>query len=234
MLMAVFGDIHGNLPALNAALDAINEIGIQTVACTGDVVVGYPFPNEVIERMQADRIPIAQGKWDRLASTYARKQRRLLASLSDDEAAAVRETHETLTSAHIEFLRGLPARVEMRVEGLRVCVCHGAPASASEGMEGGMDTERLRRQREAMMADLIVCGQTHRPFAHLVDGSLFVNPGSLGAPVGAEPLGTFAIIDTDASPWQVDFREVRYDPAPIRALMGPGPAGSMRRPSWMG
>jgi putative transposase len=36
--VAVITDIHGNLPALHAALARIDELGIETVYCGGDLV----------------------------------------------------------------------------------------------------------------------------------------------------------------------------------------------------
>src|SRR5215216_7618664 len=43
---AVITDIHGNLPALEAALARIEELGIDDVYCGGDLV-GHGPPNEV-------------------------------------------------------------------------------------------------------------------------------------------------------------------------------------------
>ena len=45
--VAVLTDIHGNLPALQAALARIEELGIESVFCGGDLVGYGPHPNEV-------------------------------------------------------------------------------------------------------------------------------------------------------------------------------------------
>ena len=45
--VAVITDIHGNLPALEAALARIDELGIDTTYCGGDLVGYGPWPNEV-------------------------------------------------------------------------------------------------------------------------------------------------------------------------------------------
>ena len=54
--IAVITDIHGNLPALEASLDAIDAMGVDAVYCGGDLVGYGPHPNEVC---RADR-----GAWD--------------------------------------------------------------------------------------------------------------------------------------------------------------------------
>jgi putative phosphoesterase len=45
--VAVTTDIHGNLPALNATLERIEQLGIDRVFCGGDLVGYGPSPNEV-------------------------------------------------------------------------------------------------------------------------------------------------------------------------------------------
>src|SRR5437868_13676131 len=46
---AIISDIHGNLDALQAVLDAIDQIGVREVICLGDVVGYGPQPRECLE-----------------------------------------------------------------------------------------------------------------------------------------------------------------------------------------
>jgi Calcineurin-like phosphoesterase len=55
--VAVITDIHGNLPALEAALTRIDELGIEGVLCGGDLVGYGPHPNEVVALIAERRIP---------------------------------------------------------------------------------------------------------------------------------------------------------------------------------
>ncbi len=55
--VAVITDIHGNLPALKAALARIDELGIEQVYCGGDLVGYGPWPNEVCDLIQGSRDP---------------------------------------------------------------------------------------------------------------------------------------------------------------------------------
>jgi hypothetical protein len=45
--LAVFSDVHSNLPALEAVLADIEAVGVDRVYCLGDLVGYAPFPNEV-------------------------------------------------------------------------------------------------------------------------------------------------------------------------------------------
>ena len=56
---AVLSDIHANLPALEAVLGDMHARPLDGVYCLGDLVGYAPFPNEVTERIRAERIPTA-------------------------------------------------------------------------------------------------------------------------------------------------------------------------------
>ncbi len=45
--IAVITDIHGNVPALEAALDRIEELDVDEAYCGGDLVGYGPRPNEI-------------------------------------------------------------------------------------------------------------------------------------------------------------------------------------------
>ena len=62
--VAVITDIHGNLPALQAALDRIDALGISRVFCGGDLVGYGPRPNEVCALIAERQIPTIYGNYD--------------------------------------------------------------------------------------------------------------------------------------------------------------------------
>jgi hypothetical protein len=55
--VAVITDIHANLPALQAALARIEELGIDEIYCGGDLVGYGPHPNEVVALIAERAIP---------------------------------------------------------------------------------------------------------------------------------------------------------------------------------
>ncbi len=55
--IAAIYDIHGNLPALAAVLDEINNANVDLILVGGDVLPG-PFPAESLQRLLDCEIPI--------------------------------------------------------------------------------------------------------------------------------------------------------------------------------
>jgi predicted phosphodiesterase len=64
MRLAIFSDVHANLPALEAVLPEIATAGVDARYILGDLVGYAPWPNEVIERLRAERIPAVMGNYD--------------------------------------------------------------------------------------------------------------------------------------------------------------------------
>ena len=64
MRIAIFSDIHANIPALDAVLEDIGSRKPDAVYCLGDLVGYSPFPNEVVERIRREGIPTIMGNYD--------------------------------------------------------------------------------------------------------------------------------------------------------------------------
>lgn len=212
MLLAAFGDVHANLPALRAVLSETAAAGIQTILNTGDCVGGGQSPNETIDCMREEKVISVQGLMDRYAAGFRKKRAQLKRQLAGETFDALEWTYVHLRGAHIEFLAGLPKSHAFTLEGIRILLCHGAPSAQADALRAEDPAEYFRRQRERACADLIVSGLTHEPFARWVDDALFVNPGAAGVPTHGSAEPSYALIDTDQSPWQVTFRRVAYTP----------------------
>src|SRR4051812_18015918 len=63
-LIAIFSDIHGNLPALKAVLDDIDTRKADQLYCLGDLVDFAPWTNEVIELLRSRKIVCIMGNHD--------------------------------------------------------------------------------------------------------------------------------------------------------------------------
>ena len=209
MILAAVGDIHGNLPDLEAVLEAIDEAGIHTIVNTGDCVVGFPWPNEAVDLLRRREILTVQGDRDRFAVRFLRKQQTLRKKWGDAEFRAVQWTHETARTDTLEYLRSLPRRGYLHLEGLGITVCHGTLTSQSEGLHPDDPESRFQRQWEEARSHVVILGRTHTPFQRWVGDTLFVNPGSVG--INENGVARYALINTETNPWSVEFREARYD-----------------------
>ncbi len=64
MRIALFSDIHANLPALEACLKSMDEKKPDAIYCLGDLVGYNIWPNEVINVIRKRGIPTIAGNYD--------------------------------------------------------------------------------------------------------------------------------------------------------------------------
>jgi putative phosphoesterase len=211
--VAVISDIHANLPALQAALARIEELGIERVYCGGDLVGYGPQPNEVCALVAERAIPTIYGNYD-----YA------IAREQDDCGCAYVTEHErelgrqsvrwTLahTDAHSkDFMRGLPFDLRFDVGGKTVHLVHGSPRKVNEYLFEDKPASLYERLAAAERDPVLVFGHTHKPWVRSHGGVLFVNCGSVGKPKDGDPRGAFAVLEPARDAVEVTIERVPYD-----------------------
>jgi protein phosphatase len=62
--VAIISDIHGNMQALEAVLAHIEQEGIDTIYCLGDLIGKGPDSDRVIDRCKDVCDVIVRGNWD--------------------------------------------------------------------------------------------------------------------------------------------------------------------------
>ena len=64
LTIALIADIHGNLAALDAVLDALQAKPSDQIICLGDVAATGPQPREVLRRLRELGCPVVMGNAD--------------------------------------------------------------------------------------------------------------------------------------------------------------------------
>jgi putative phosphoesterase len=211
--VAVITDIHANLPALQAVLARIDELGIDRVMCGGDLVGYGPHPNEVCALIQEHAIPTIYGNYD-----YA-----IARDLEDCGCAYVTQHDRELgersvawTLAHTDatskaFMRQLPFDLRFAVGEWQVHLVHGSPRKVNEYLFEDKPARLYERLAAAEEADALVFGHTHKPWVHDFGGVRFVNCGSVGKPKDGDPRAAFAVLEGAHRALHVHIERVAYD-----------------------
>ncbi len=211
MRLAIFGDIHGNLAALDVVLDDIGRRAPDRVICLGDLVGYAPFPNEVTERIRALEIPTIMGNYDD-GTGFDRDE--CGCAYRDPVDRALGDRSFAWTKAHVTpenkvFLRTLVAQIRLEADGKRILLVHGSPRRINEYLFEDRPESSFRRLAESSDADVIVFGHTHKPYTKRVTNVLFVNAGSVGKPKDGDWRACWALIDTTGDV-SVEFVRLPY------------------------
>jgi predicted phosphodiesterase len=246
MKFALISDIHANVPALAAVLEAIAAEPVDRIVCLGDVTGYNTEPAACVRLLQQAGALCIAGNHDRAVIGAMDT-----AGFSLQAQRAVAWTRERLDDGTRSFLAALP--LKRSIDGVLVAV-HGAlhPDVGCEWVR--LDDDRKR----ALSFDALaahpsgarVCGfgHTHRPgvwerrggeirflqddqVSLRADALYLVNPGSVGEPRGDDPRASFLLFDSEAC--TVHFRRVAYDRAAVLAKTREAGLIAPQRLAWL-
>ena len=221
MRIAVLSDIHANLPALDAVLEALGEV--DAVWHLGDVVGYGPHPDEVVARLRDIGAVGVRGNHDEAALGG------LDVSYFNPAARwAVEWTSGRMSAETRVWLERLPDRLEID----EMTLVHGSPRDPT--WEYVTTTPAARANLAAFATPYCLHGHTHVPVAwrdddghvELVrpsDGSelaldarrVLLNPGSVGQPRDGDPRASALVLDTVLR--RITWRRVDYPVAQVQA-----------------
>ena len=224
--IAVITDVHANLPALGAALAAIEALGCGRIVHVGDAIGIGPFPAETLSRLLAQpSVQCVMGNHDVWFAGGLPSPRP--AWMSPEEWAHQGWTHAAVNDADPslrEAVRGWPWRLDEQISGVHIRWQHYglAPEGGTAGfvsIVNDPDAATLDRifgvSPEDGVPDVLFFGHHHPAMDRVGStGVRYVNPGALGT--GREARARFAVLDVAADgSWTVTHHAAAYDPQPV-------------------
>jgi predicted phosphodiesterase len=222
MRILVLSDLHSNLTALDAVLEAAKERWDRSV-CLGDVVGYGPDPNEVTARLREMQTQTIRGNHDKAVTGLMPTD-----DFNPVAKSAVEWTRAQLKPEHLAWLSALP-HGPLATDG--VVLVHGAlqdedeyvftPAQALDGLldstaevtffghthhQGGFsyqDSQLEVLQIHPRPNDSFSALRIEQPRRYLL------NPGSIGQPRDGDSRAAFAIADLEHQ--VIEFWRVPYD-----------------------
>ena len=211
MRYAVLSDIHGNQYALEEVLKEIKRQGILKLLLLGDYVGYYYGITSILKQIrQFDFVAIRGNHEDLLLDGI--KDGRVLKLLDDKYGTSHRRCIETLPKHELNFLTKLPRTCELKIDGLTVLLCHGAPWSTNEYVYPNADNVVLNKYNDYSY-DFIFFGHTHYRTVFDRNGMQVVNPGSVGQSRQMGGIAYWCILDTEHK--KVEFKNTPYDISPL-------------------
>lgn len=213
--LAFLGDIHGNLPALEAVLDDLRAQAPDAVYVTGDLVNRLPWTNPVMDLLRSYNWPTIQGNHDLIIGRIGTPENR--PPFNDRRRfPSLWWTWEQLRPEHRAYLRSLPADQLIYLDGAPpIRLFHGLPGDPFQGILPEHPDETVRALVGHFPEPVIVCAHTHRTMDRQVGDKRILNPGSVGLPYNGDPRAQYLILDLVSTPqgpaWQPTFRRVDYD-----------------------
>jgi len=232
MKIALFSDIHANLPALEAFFKDVDARKPDAIYCLGDLVGYNIWPNEVINEVRRRGIPTIAGNYDfgigRTSDDCG------CAYKTDEEKAngsvSISFTNEIVKDEERKYLRALPAHIKVEFQlnndQLNLLLVHGSPRKINEYLFEDREEKSLLRIMHDADADIMCFGHTHKPYHRILNDGTdgqdhfrhAINIGSVGKPKDGNPQGGYVLLHindhssiTGKDSIQVEFIRFDYD-----------------------
>lgn len=220
MRLAIFSDVHANIEALSAVLEAYRRESVDEYYCLGDVVGYGASPNECADLVRSTAKVTILGNHDAAVAG------RMDYSYYYEAARQALDTHaRQLTPENMQWLRQLPYKHGLREIGLDLC--HGSPLRLEE-FEYIFAPEQARECLAIWdeLADLTLIGHSHlckvfalrpgeveelpaRRFTLRKGWKYIVSVGSVGQPRDYDNRASYTLFDSETR--EFDFKRVEYD-----------------------
>jgi predicted phosphodiesterase len=218
MRAAVLSDIHGNLPALEVVLEAIDAEEPDVVWCLGDLVGYGPWPNEVTALVRERADVCLVGNHDLVALDAAGVG---VEEFNREAAEAALWTRRELDADTRSFLESLSPKASSNGTGLY----HASPRDPV--WEYVLSAEAAAGAFGAVPDSLILVGHSHVALEFTLEGDLLsggavragseldltarhlLNPGSVGQPRDGDPRAGWLMLDLDGG--RARYERVEYD-----------------------
>jgi protein phosphatase len=175
--IALISDIHGNVPALQAALHDIERRRIQRIFCLGDLVGKGPHSEKVVDICRAVCERTLKGNWDDALAT------------TETDNLTLQWHQRRLGDTRLAFLRDLPNTIEFVMSGKRIRLFHASQKSVHYRVRQHDPVEKLLAMFDntdftgsMLTPDVVGYGDIHEAYVRSFLGRTLFNVGSVGNP----------------------------------------------------
>ncbi|NVO03756.1 MAG: metallophosphoesterase [Bacteroidetes bacterium] len=210
MKIAVFGDVHGNLPALEVALKKINDESCDLIVCLGDIIGIGPFPKECLEIILNQNILCLMGNHEELLVHG-------IDSLKGNDLSEGEKLHQIWIHSQIdnslkEKISKFPYYLTKILKGNTISFMHYPIDQKTKNFKKIIkkpNIEELEFLFGEINSDIIFYGHNH-DCEDKVGKKRFISPGSLGCNT-LESKARFIIINKGKDNLEIEKFSIPYD-----------------------
>jgi predicted phosphodiesterase len=237
MRYAIISDVHGNRPALFAALMDARAMGVDEYIFAGDYYMCSPYLNEVIGTIRdTPNAHVIRGNEEDYLKKLAGQDQR---TWTDGQFRGLYWCYREITQENHDYLASLHGKLHLSGEGAELFIAHSSSEFIGKAEHREFSSSKIARRyagkapdRQALLGDvrayldkdtefqkalkalpdgIYIFGHTHVQWHAKFQNKLFINPGSCGLPLDGVPAAAYAILTETSGDWQVTERRVPYD-----------------------
>ena len=208
MRIAILADIHGNLPAFEAALEHIAGQHVDQLIIAGDIVVGAPDSAACWRLAQSLDCPIVRGNHERYLAHYGTPS--AAPEWESEQFAPLQWAVAQFTPAERQAIGQLPLALR-GPDRPDLLIVHASARSDKDSVAAYTPDSELSTMFPAVRERLIVRAHNHVGQVRLWDDRMIVTAGSVGLPLDGSPTAQYLILDRRGDGWRVQHQSAPYD-----------------------
>lgn len=215
MRIGLLSDVHGNLAALRAVVEAFgHEPPLDHVIVAGDLLQGGPRPREVWQVLRELGWTLLRGNEDEALTSP------LLVELDFPPGAPFRSaalkqfawSRAVVGPVIISELAALPASCRLETPAGELLVVHASPRSTHDRCGAVHNSvDEVIHAYGGTGAAVIAFGHYHRNMVRMSPVGLLINVASVGLPITGQPFAAYTILTAVPGSWSVEQRLAPYD-----------------------
>lgn len=217
--IGIISDVHSNIDALRAVFNEFTSRNVDKVICLGDIIGLGAHPEECVQFIKEHRdqfLAIVLGNHE----NYLLKELPVynhndptLEKLPQEIIDLFKWNHEQISYDSINFLRELPRQQIIEAAGKTFFASH-YPLDQMGNYRKFFyrpNSTQCKQLFKGINADIYLFGHTHiRCIAKTHDNKTYINPGSVGCPIGVEAASA-GIINIANNEFTYEQIDVPYD-----------------------
>ena len=207
--IAVFSDIHGNVPVLEAIIKDINSNNVDEIICLGDTLGLGPMPGECIDLIIDNNINMVLGNHE----LYYLRGTSIDEDMTDYEKSHHAWIRSKLNNKHFDFLSKCPLIIEKNINNKLISFQHfllkdntkyNYPFRSLLLLKNNKLEQELLRTKY----DYMFFGHEHKPFEIEKENRYFYCVGSSGC--NKSNITSYIILEIDDN-IKVIRKEIEYN-----------------------
>jgi CHAD domain-containing protein/predicted phosphodiesterase len=189
--IAVISSVHGNIHALQTALEDINAKNIPLILNLGNSIGYGAYPEECVQRLAQPDILSIMGNVEReVLSTTKNK------NLHPVQRKSIVFTKKQLSKQSKYYLSTLPLERRIAFDNKTIVLIHGDPVSLQNPEYPLESDEHLLDLSIQKKSDILLLGHIHHSFHRTLDNHIIINNGSIGRYEPDAHLTSYTVIRT--------------------------------------
>jgi hypothetical protein len=205
--IAVLADIHGNLPAFEAALKHVSQQKVDQVILAGDIVNGCPDSKDCWTLALSLGCPILRGNHERYVAHFGTSKASPLWSM--EQFAPLHWTLEQLSAQDRQCMQQLLFNLRLP-EAPDLLIVHASERDDHDSVASHTPEPVLHDLFPTAKERYIIRAHNHHGQVRVWEKGFIITCGSVGLALDGNPTAQYLLLDQEKNGWKIQHQSVPY------------------------